>query len=77
MGNADIYSLYSIDMSSQYLTCIYISVLALVGNDIAPQSLTLSIIASFAAMLGAVISANIYGELAVILSSIGKEEKLF
>jgi hypothetical protein len=37
----------------------------------------LTFFAAFGTMIGAIINANIFGELAVILASIGKDEKEF
>jgi hypothetical protein len=49
----------------------------LLGGDIFPISGSQCVLSSIGLFLGAVINANIFGELAVILASIGKEEKKF
>ena len=47
------------------------------GCDISPRTTGQTCLAGFGLFMGAIINANIFGELAVILNGIGKHEKLF
>lgn len=49
----------------------------MLGGDIMPRSFYLVLFSSVGIFLGAIINANIFGELSVILGSIGRPEKEF
>ena len=49
----------------------------MLGGDIMPQSFMQMLVGSVGIFMGAVINANIFGELSVILGSIGTPEKEF
>ena len=53
------------------------SVQALLGGDNFPINTIQTLYSSTGVMLGAIINANIFGELAVIMSSMGQVEKNF
>ena len=59
------------------MTCLFVSVQILLGNDYFPINSIETLVASLGIFMGAIINANIFGELAVILASMGKDEKLF
>ena len=68
---------YRYSISLQYLLTLKASVTAMLGGDIFPMSFGQTLLGSIGIFLGAIINANIFGELAVILSQIGKPEKRF
>lgn len=47
------------------------------GMDICPRDLSQTTLAAFGVFIGSIINANIFGELAVILQSMGRTEKKF
>lgn len=74
----DFYQLYSFDsITNQYLVCIHSAVLSTLGSDILPRDFIQTIMAACGLFFGAIINANIFGELAVIMASIGHHEKEF
>lgn len=64
-------------LTSKYLICMHSAVLSMLGADIMPRSILQTIVASMGVFFGAVINANLFGELAVIMSNIGHHEKVF
>jgi hypothetical protein len=65
----DRYEFYSYPENlKQYLICIHSSVLICLGTDILPSNTIENIMAACGAFFGAIINANIFGELAVIMS---------
>lgn len=50
---------------------------SLLGNDLQPRGTVQVVAAAIGNFLGAIINANIFGELAVILASMGQVEKIF
>lgn len=77
MESDDFYQLYSEPISSQYIYCIFVAVQLLLGGDILPKSGLQIFYASLGVMFGAIINANIFGELVVIVESMGRAEKQF
>jgi hypothetical protein len=57
--------------------CVYHAVLMFTGNDVGPRGSFQIAFVSFYVMLGAIINANIFGQLAVILSSINRKASNF
>lgn len=53
------------------------AVLSTLGADIQPRSFIQTIVASCGVFFGAIINANIFGQLAIIMASIGHHEKMF
>lgn len=76
-GYKDRYFFYRENIWFKYLVCLFMSVQILLGGDIAPISSEQVLISTFGLFMGAIINANIFGELAVILSAMGKQEKQF
>ena len=62
---------------TMYLYSIQVSVWTIIGVDIQPRSIFQTIIVSVGLFFGAVINANIFGELALILSDMNKQLKRF
>ena len=69
--------IYNNGFMTKYLVAVHTSVQALLGGDISPSDSIQTAIATLGIFLGAIINANIFGELAVILASMGKTEKQF
>jgi hypothetical protein len=70
----DLYDdLYQSEIIRKYCVSLHAAVLLLAGNDIGPRT---TIQVSFGAMnifMGAIINANIFGELAVLASNLNKK----
>lgn len=73
----DMYALYYDSVQTQYFTSLYVAVQMLNGVDQQPRNSFQTIIAAFGIFFGAVINANIFGELTVIMASLDKQEKEF
>lgn len=68
---------YVNSLSFKYFMCLYHSVLIFGGGDVGPRgSFQLAFVAIFI-MIGAIINANLFGQLAVILSSLNRKASLF
>jgi hypothetical protein len=68
---------YNEPIHFQYLSSLYHAVLMLTGNDIGPRNEVQLIFLSAALGMGAIINANIIGELAVILSKLNRKAAIF
>lgn len=68
---------YNESLGFQYFSCLYHSILMLTGNDIGPRGYAQLIFASIFVTLGAIINANIFGELAVILATMNRNAAIF
>ena len=68
---------YNEDLFFQYLSSLYHAVLMLTGNDIGPRNEVQLIFLTAALGMGAIINANIIGELAVILSKLNRRAAHF
>lgn len=66
-----------VEVSSKYLVCLYQSVQTMGGGDFGPMNSRQTILAAFGVFMAAYINANIFGELTMILQSIGEEEQKF
>lgn len=61
----------------QYLTSLHGAVQLLLGNGLLPQDSIQTIICAMGIFFGAVINANIFGELSLIFMSLNQNEKAF
>jgi hypothetical protein len=61
----------------QYGMSLYHAVLMLTGNDLGPRGNLQVYFVAFFVTLGAIINANIFGELAVILSAMNRKSTIF
>lgn len=59
------------------MASLHSTVLILLGSDVGPQDSFQSVIAAVGIFLGAIINANIFGELALIFSSLNKSHRAF
>lgn len=73
-SHSDIYNESSF---SQYLTSIYYSILLLAGNDMLPQGDKQIVFLSIALFAAAIINANIFGNIAVLLQQIYRKTAQF
>ena len=60
-------NLYVDPIHNQYFTTMYYSVLMLTGNEMAPKTVTQLILAAAIILIGAILNANIFGEMAVLV----------
>lgn len=70
-------SIYERSFGFKYMLCLQNTVLTTLGSDVGPASLMQIAIASTGLFMGAIINANIFGELQVILSQMGQQYKEF
>jgi len=69
--------IYEDNIMRQYMIVLYHAILMLTGNDIIPiGSLEIAFV-SFSVTLGAIINANIFGNLALIIQQMNKRGQLF
>lgn len=68
---------YEQDQAFRYTSSLYHSVNILVGNDIGPRDVFQNVFLATMITCGAIINANIFGELAVILSNLNRKSSLF
>lgn len=77
MVTSDIYQVYDMPIMGKYMHSIHASVYFLLGSDCMPRNSFQTLVGCFGIFFGAIINANIFGELAVIMGSMGKVEKDF
>lgn len=75
MGESFYYILYDSNILQKYTSCLQCTVMLMLGTDMQPRGQFQTMVAGTGIFLGGIINANIFGELAVIFSSIGKAEK--
>ncbi|CAI2362152.1 unnamed protein product [Moneuplotes crassus] len=75
--NNDGSNIYESSSFSQYLTSIYYSILLLAGNDMLPQGDRQIMFLSIALFAAAIINANIFGNIAVLLQQIYRKTAQF
>lgn len=68
---------YQDDLAFQYFLSMYHAVLLLTGNDIGPRGYAQTIFCAVIVTVGAIVNANIFGELAVILTTMNRNASLF
>ena len=71
------FQIYQASFKTQYLYSLQISIWTIIGGDIQPRTSLQTIMVSLGLFLGAVINANIFGELALILSDMNRKLKSF
>ena len=67
-NDADLYSVYKLSNFYKYSVSLHTSVLITTGNDVGPMSFIQTTICTVGLFFGAVINANIFGELAVLVT---------
>lgn len=68
---------YNYPNGEKYLSSIYHAMLMIGGNDVGPRGSLQLWFVSFMLLAGAIINANIFGNMAVILSSLNKKSTTF
>ncbi len=69
MGDVNSYfQIYTSDYFTQYIYCFHVAVVLITGNDVCPRNELQVALASFATFSGAIVNANIFGELAVLIT---------
>ena len=71
------FRVYDLPTISKYLYSFQVSVWSVNGNDFQPRDMIQVTFASFGLFMGAVIQANIFGELALILAGMNLDELVF
>lgn len=71
------YRFYEESLTYKYAMGLYHSVLMFTGNDIGPRGTFQTMFVAFFIMLGAIITANIFGQLAVIMSNMNRKATRF
>lgn len=69
--------LYDSDNFYQYLTCLYYTVLMLTGNDLFPQGKFQIAVLTVLLLAAAIINANIFGNIAVLLQQLNRKAAIF
>lgn len=69
--------LYDRSIYYQYLMSFYISILMLNGNEVGPRNLIEYVFVSTALVIGAMLNANIFGNMAVLLQEMNKKSSKF
>ena len=64
-------------VTSKYLVVLYQAVQAMGGGDFCPENVYQVLMSSFGVFMAAYINANIFGELQMLLQSIGIEDQKF
>lgn len=71
------YQIYTRPIIKQYLQSLQVGVWAINGCDILPRDLWQTYYGAFGLFMGAVINANIFGELFIIISGIDPDGRRF
>lgn len=71
------YKVYEAPFRQKYLYSLWVAVDAMLGIDPQPRTTGQTILISFGCFMGAVINANIFGELALIMQELNKSLKMF
>jgi len=66
-------NVYNENHTSKYLVSLYHSVLLLAGNDIGPRGSFQVLFCGSLVMMGAIINANLFGELAVLVTALNRK----
>ena len=73
----DYYFVYAQDIKYKYFVSLHAAVLLVTGNDVGPRDTLQVIVGSIGLFLGAIINANIFGELAVLVSQLNAKSTEF
>ena len=68
---------YDKSLTYKYFMSVYHAVLMFTGNDIGPRGNFQILFTSFFVMLGAIMNANLFGQLAVLLSAMNRKASIF
>ena len=65
---------FELSFSEKYFISIYNAMLTMLGNDIYPSNLLLLILSNCTLLLGALINANIFGTIVVIVQGFNRKQ---
>lgn len=68
---------YDKSVMGKYLTCFYYSILSILGNESAPSTNAQTIYMALIIILGAIVTAFIFGNMASLMVTINKNNSLF
>lgn len=77
ISSGNYHYIYQRGFGTQYLFSLHYSVQTMIGSDIYPRTSIQTAITSFCIFLGAIINANLFGELALLLAGINVGLKRF
>lgn len=70
-------SLLTLSFGKQFFIIFYNAILALCGNDLLPASLTQYVVGSLFLMMGAILQATMFGQVAGIIESMSRKSQAF
>ena len=68
---------YYLDLLSKYFLTYYYGILILTGNEIAPRNAVQTVVATMVIIVGTIVSAFIFGNMAAIMGSLNKKSSAF
>ena len=68
---------YDLDTVNKYFTVFYYAILTMTGNELAPTNNLQTIIGSIIIIIGAVVSAFIFGNMAALMAAMNKKSNHF
>lgn len=71
-GTENFYRIYQKNIFQQYMVALHATVLTLLGSDVTPRDSLQTTLSSMGIFFGAIINANIFGELSLIFSSLNR-----
>lgn len=76
-GSYEEFNVYEMDSFAKYSASLHGAMLLMTGNDVGPRNSSQIIMGALGLFLGAVINANIFGELAVLITSVSSKNNDF
>ena len=71
------YIIYDSSIPMQYFCALHGAILLMTGNDVGPRTSLQVYLGAFGLFTGAMINANIFGELAVLITSVSSKTNSF
>lgn len=68
---------YDISKLRQYTVVFYYAILLIVGNESAPQTTYQTVFSSLVVIMGAIVTAFIFGNMAALMATINKKDSQF
>lgn len=75
--DSGITNFYQISNLRQYTVVFYYAILLIVGNESAPRSTEQTIFSSLVVIMGAIVTAFIFGNMAALMATINKKDSYF
>mmetsp|Transcript_14629 Transcript_14629/g.14257 ORF Transcript_14629/g.14257 Transcript_14629/m.14257 type:complete len:161 (+) Transcript_14629:166-648(+) len=70
-------SFYDMGSLSQYFVVFYYAILTMTGNEVSPQTTLQTVVAAIIIIIGAIVSAFIFGNMAAIMATMNKKSTHF